>query len=199
MSDALRNRFDEIEREICEGRHTAASVFTQMRTAALYPAPQPAAPALSRKSVIDVLLSTRGQSEGVTADAILSLCVPEHDGPTGDHVPDYAFEEEFSEWWQEEGQYVRSGGGEYERIFAFEAWRHLYPRIVAHAAPDVSGLVEALATIRDWSAFPETGKTWESGQPMSYGACFGSNGERDFMRKVAADALAAHQYKEGDA
>jgi len=38
----LRERFDEIEREICEGKHTASSVFTQMRTAALYTAPQPA-------------------------------------------------------------------------------------------------------------------------------------------------------------
>ena len=39
--EALRKRFDEIEREICEGKHTAASVFTQMRTAAFYTAPQP--------------------------------------------------------------------------------------------------------------------------------------------------------------
>ena len=43
--EALRKRFDEIEREIMEGKHTAASVFTQMRTAAIYTAPQPAAPA----------------------------------------------------------------------------------------------------------------------------------------------------------
>ena len=38
----LRERFDEIEREIMEGKHTASSVFTQMRTATLYSAPQPA-------------------------------------------------------------------------------------------------------------------------------------------------------------
>lgn len=31
---AMRKRFDQIEREIMEGKHTAASVFTQMRTAA---------------------------------------------------------------------------------------------------------------------------------------------------------------------
>lgn len=34
--DALRKRFDQIEREVAEGKHTAASVFTQMRTAAIY-------------------------------------------------------------------------------------------------------------------------------------------------------------------
>ena len=39
--EAVRKRFDEIEREICEGKHTAASVFTQMRTAAFYTTPQP--------------------------------------------------------------------------------------------------------------------------------------------------------------
>lgn len=38
----MKDRFDEIEREIMEGKHTAASVFTQMRTAAVYMAqPQP--------------------------------------------------------------------------------------------------------------------------------------------------------------
>jgi len=63
----------------------------------------------------------------------------------------------------------------------------------AAPAPDVAGLVEALEIIRDWSAFPETGETWDSGKPMSYGACYGSIGERDFMRNVAAQAIAAHQ------
>lgn len=43
MSASMKDRFDEIEREIMEGKHTAASVFTQMRTAAVYMAqPQPA-------------------------------------------------------------------------------------------------------------------------------------------------------------
>lgn len=44
MSASMKDRFDEIEREIMEGKHTAASVFTQMRTAAVYMAqPQPEA------------------------------------------------------------------------------------------------------------------------------------------------------------
>lgn len=52
-------------------------------------------------------------------------------------------------------------------------------------------LIAALRKIEKWfGEFPETGKTWpESGNPMSYGACYGSNGERDFMRSVARDAL----------
>lgn len=58
----------------------------------------------------------------------------------------------------------------------------------------VEGLVEALEQIQRWDGFPSTGKFWEgSGAPVSYSACYGSNGERDFMRNVAANALAAHR------
>lgn len=28
----------------------------------------------------------------------------------------------FQQWWDEHGQYVRAGGGEYEICFAFAAW-----------------------------------------------------------------------------
>ncbi len=60
--------------------------------------------------------------------------------------------------------------------------------------PDVRGLVEALEQIQRWDGFPPTGKTWEgSGEPVSFSVCYGSNGERDFMRNVAAQALAAHR------
>lgn len=48
----------------------------------------------------------------------------------GAHVPDDVFEAEFMAWWEEEGQYCRSGGGDYERTFAFQAWRHLYPQLM---------------------------------------------------------------------
>lgn len=50
----------------------------------------------------------------------------------------------------------------------------------------------ALSRIAKWfGEFPETGRTWSNTDPtpMSYGACFGSNGERDFMRKIASDAI----------
>lgn len=63
------------------------------------------------------------------------------------------------------------------------------------AAPDgmhSNHLVNALQKIARWhDEFPATGKTWDDGTPMSYGAANGSNGERDYMRQVALDALAA--------
>lgn len=31
--------------------------------------------------------------------------------------------QEFEEWWQERGQFCRAGGGDYEKTFAFAAWR----------------------------------------------------------------------------
>jgi hypothetical protein len=52
----------------------------------------------------------------------------------GAHVPDDVFEAEFMTWWEEDGQYCRSGGGDYERTFAFQAWRHLYPQLMAARA-----------------------------------------------------------------
>ncbi|EPR5019292.1 TPA: hypothetical protein ACRMKO_000579 [Pseudomonas aeruginosa] len=48
----------------------------------------------------------------------------------GAHVPDEVSAGVFAEWWEEEGQYCRAGGGDYERTFAFQAWRHLYPLLL---------------------------------------------------------------------
>lgn len=54
----------------------------------------------------------------------------------------------------------------------------------------------ALTKIEKWfGEFPPTGEFWPktdgtiSDRPMSYGACFGSNGERDYMRSVARAPL----------
>lgn len=52
----------------------------------------------------------------------------------GAHVPDEVFAGLFAEWWEEEGQYCRAGGGDYERTFAFQAWRHLYPLLLQYRA-----------------------------------------------------------------
>ncbi|WP_447845745.1 hypothetical protein [Pseudomonas aeruginosa] len=52
----------------------------------------------------------------------------------GAHVPDDVFEAEFVAWWEDEGQFCRSGGGDYERTFAFQAWRHLYPQLMTARA-----------------------------------------------------------------
>lgn len=94
-------------------------------------------------------------------------------------VPDELFAAEFNAWWEQHGQFCRAGGGDYERTFAFEAWRHLYPQLMnlqmaaaeqqpacasqsvksdsqaalsaesERQAPDVAGLVEALEKARD--------------------------------------------------
>lgn len=51
---------------------------------------------------------------------------------------------------------------------------------------------KALEKIKTWfGEFPSTGKFWDNdpSRPMTYSACFGSNGERDYMRAVANEAL----------
>jgi len=53
-------------------------------------------------------------------------------------------------------------------------------------------LESALKRIERWfGEFPDTGKFWDDDKtrPVTYGACYGSNGERDFMRQIAREAL----------
>ena len=53
-------------------------------------------------------------------------------------------------------------------------------------------LEAALKRIAKWfDEFPPSGHYFddEKTKPMSYGAAFGISGERDFMRKIARDAL----------
>lgn len=62
----------------------------------------------------------------------------------------------------------------------------------AAQATQIAALREALERVERWfGEFPETGQFWdkEKSQPMSYAACWGSNGERDFMRTIARAAL----------
>lgn len=48
----------------------------------------------------------------------------------------------------------------------------------------------ALERIEKWHGeFPDTGRQWDDGEAMSYMACFGSDGERDYMREAARLAL----------
>lgn len=55
----------------------------------------------------------------------------------------------------------------------------------------LTALVEALQRIERWfGEFPDTRRAWDDGSPMSYAACFGTNGERDYMRSIAREALA---------
>lgn len=60
------------------------------------------------------------------------------------------------------------------------------------AIAEIKKLREALEIIEAWK-LPETGKFWNGDpkRPMSYRACFGTNGERDFMRSIAKKALSA--------
>jgi hypothetical protein len=61
-------------------------------------------------------------------------------------------------------------------------------RLAAEAERDA--LREALKTISAWEDFPPTGRKWDDGDPMSYGAVNGTSGERDYMRGIADAALA---------
>lgn len=56
--------------------------------------------------------------------------------------------------------------------------------------------IDLVKTIADWK-LPETGRFWDDDptRPMSYGSLWGSNGERDFMRGVAHEALSFVQPK----
>jgi len=62
------------------------------------------------------------------------------------------------------------------------------------AATRIEVLEAALRAVVAWD-MPETGKYWpnddgtQSDHPMSYGAAYGSNGERDYIRALARNAL----------
>lgn len=51
-----------------------------------------------------------------------------------------------------------------------------------------NALMIALHKVADWR-LPGSNRTWDDGTPMSYGAAFGSNGERDYMQAVAMEAI----------
>lgn len=51
-------------------------------------------------------------------------------------------------------------------------------------------LEAALKRIAAWDNFPRVPDRENPGETISYGYAYGSNGERDYMRKVARDALA---------
>ncbi len=59
---------------------------------------------------------------------------------------------------------------------------------LAEQTRKLSAAREALALIYAWNSFPSGGK-WEDGREMSYGMAYGSNGERDYMRGIAFEAL----------
>ncbi len=63
---------------------------------------------------------------------------------------------------------------------------------IARLRSESERMRRALERVAKWHGeFPPTGKTWPTGEPMSYGAANGSNGERDYMRALAREALVA--------
>lgn len=61
---------------------------------------------------------------------------------------------------------------------------------------EVEALRAALEKIEAWhTALPPTGKFHSDGSEMSFGWCFGSNGEREIMREIARAALRQEQPK----
>lgn len=78
------------------------------------------------------------------------------DPAEGTHVPDDIFAAEFARWWEGDGQYCRAGGGDYERTFAFQAWRHLYPQLMtARAALAQDQSERSLAMVETLPPFAE--------------------------------------------
>lgn len=68
------------------------------------------------------------------------------------------------------------------------------PELVLSLLADRARMEKALERIERWfGEFPETGDTWEDGSPVSYATLYGSNGERDYMREIARQALGASQ------
>lgn len=60
-----------------------------------------------------------------------------------------AQEQPFEDWWEREGQFARSGGGQYEKTFAWNAW---CAALAAHEAEQQAG--EAVARVRVTSVTP---------------------------------------------
>lgn len=56
------------------------------------------------------------------------------------------------------------------------------------AAIRILELEAALEQVKNWE-FPPSDRFFEDGTEMSYSAAFGSNGVRDYMRKVATKVL----------
>ena len=89
---------------------------------------------------------------------------------------------------------VREYRGQLYRI-----WSPLRDAILALTPAEGVGMREALERIANWE-MPETGQFWdkERTQPMSYGACYGSNGERDHIISIAKAALSTPATAQGD-
>lgn len=70
--------------------------------------------------------------------------------------------------------------------------------IVEKQQKEIDAYRKALLRIAKWfGEFPPTDRFYdeEKTRPITYAACNGSNGERDYMRQVARDALSEFETK----
>ncbi len=72
-------------------------------------------------------------------------------------------------------------------VFAEQRVRELEAQLASSRNGKLEAALQRIARWHD--EFPATSQTWPNGAPMSYGACWGANGERDYMRQVALEAL----------
>lgn len=71
-------------------------------------------------------------------------------------------------------------------------WDTAFKQALNNTSDRVEQLEAALEKIERWfGEFPETGEFYdkEKQHPISYAGNYGSNGERDFMRNIAKEAL----------
>lgn len=94
---------------------------------------------------------------------------------------------------QDEGAAKAAAQADYEQRILSALNTDLLSELEAVKA-ERDGLLAALAKIERWE-LPRTGRRWNENEPltpeneMSYGALYGSNGERDFIRGIARTTL----------
>src|SRR5687768_13749899 len=116
--------------------------------------------------------------------------IPEHlSKKTSDEAGDFANKIGWPKGWPEHNIVLKSYTAAATSILSNPGEWNLAP------VDKVGELVKALKIIAEWK-LPETGQFWDDDKerPMSYGACYGSNGERDYMKMIATKAL--KQYKQ---
>lgn len=103
--------------------------------------------------------------------------------------------ESFSQWWEAHGQYLRAGGGQYEKTFGYHAWEAAAALYVAPNplqslspfAPDWAnyqqgrkdGRADAVAEMRSALSATPVRRMTMSGQMLSYVQLDELNGELD--------------------
>lgn len=111
----------------------------------------------------------------------------EHAGPNSPylcHVEEIGRDEMPSRWVTVgRFDYGRDKKQDNNKEFILQARNHIIPLL-----DRVEKLEGALLRIEKWE-MPSTGQVWDDGSPVSYGVRYGSNGERDYIKSIATEAL----------